>query len=117
MTLPFDHAVDRVVADVRRSWPHLSDVEALVHAYDTVAPDEVNPDEPLPTDDVERAAVEEWNLTNQAWRLVLAELGRRPTRDQLEELVVLLASDGVVTLSTIQEYRIRVLCRRRGANC
>lgn len=114
MTLPIDHAVDRVVIDVRRSWPHLSAVEALVHAYDTVAPDQVNPDEPLPLDDVERVAVEEWNLNNQAWRLVLAELGRRPTRGQLEELVVLLSGEGVVRLSTLQEYRVTVLRRERG---
>lgn len=115
MTLPLDQAVDRVVRDVHRSWPHLSAVEALTHAYDTVAPDQVNPDEPLPLDDdVERVAVEEWNLGNQAWRLVLAALHRRPTRAQLEELVVLLSSEDVVRLSTLQEYRITVLRRERG---
>lgn len=113
MTLPLDQAVDRVVRDVHRSWPHLSTVEALAHAYDTVAPDQVNPDEPLPLDDVERLAVEEWNLGNQAWRLVLATLHRRPTRAQLEELVVRLSGDGA-RLSTLQEYWVHVLRRERG---
>lgn len=114
MTLPIDQAVDRVVADVRRNQPHVGAVEALVHAYDAVALADVHPDEPLPRDDVERLAVEEWNLNNQAWRLVLAALGRRPTRGELEELVVLLSSEDVVRLSTLQEYRITVLRRERG---
>lgn len=113
MTLSFDDAVDRVVRDVRANGGRPSVVEALVVAYDTVALTDVHPDEPVPDgDDGERLAVEEWNLNNQAWRLVLTTLAVPPTRAQLEELVALLSDDGVVCLSTLQEYWVYRARRR-----
>jgi hypothetical protein len=87
----------RVVADRREGDPDLTTGAALFDAYDVVDPASV-----YGADDL---AV--------AYRRVLARLGRAPSRSELVQLVALLASEGHVVPSPLQEFWIALA--ERGA--
>jgi hypothetical protein len=84
----FEEAYPLVVADRRAGCPGLSTVEALVQAYDVVGLGDVRGDDEVAT----------------AYRTVLYHLDVRPTREELLDVLRLLAGEGVVDLSVLQEF-------------
>lgn len=86
----FERLYPLVVESERRGNATLSAVEALYVAYDRVSLDDVVGDDE----------------TARAYRVVLRTLAQPPNRDQLCELIRILASEGIVELSTLQEYWI-----------
>jgi hypothetical protein len=93
----FRAAVDVVVVDRRRGNPQLAVEEALLETYDLLSEDQLVP---------------YGDGTDDAYRVVLRRLHRAPTRDELGELIRLLAADEFVELTDLQEFW--VLRVRRG---
>jgi hypothetical protein len=87
--MEFAEAVPLVVADRRQGREHMTVGEALHDAWDAV-----------PLEDL----VENNDDLTVAYRVVLAELERKPLRFHLIELVTRLAGEGVVQLTPLQEF-------------
>lgn len=100
-----DEAVSLVVTDRRRGDPTLATTEALYEAWQAVNRSSLRREEasPAATPD-EVASIDEWNRTVTAYEVVLHRLATPPTRWDLLVLVRMLSTEGVTTLSPLQEY-------------
>lgn len=82
-------AFDLVIRDDRQD-QLISRADALYHVWQTVDPRDVPNDSQEPLD--------------VAYRVVLEQLERAPSRGELLELIRQLSSDGVVQLDDLQEF-------------